>query len=360
MKTRAIACTLAAALLVAGLPFHGASAENVREKAEEIREKKEGILDQIDKKNSEMEKYDQMIKKAEQEVKKIEKQVQPVQLELKKRMDEAEKVNKIFKQRIRFLYQKGEMNYMANVLSAGSFNEFLTRFEYARLFLKQDYALFQERMKKVKQVEEQKKKYDKLIEKQQEQIKKAHDAFNKLMAETKKDQSKLKEIQEIEEHYEDELIEINLEEWRSGKLKFPYNGPMIRPTKTEITSGYGYRYHPVLGRGRMHEGMDFRGPEGVPIYAAADGVVVSSRSSSGYGWLITIYHGDKNGKRVFTRYAHSYPEQVRVRVGQQVYAGEQISSVGNNGLSTGPHLHFEVRYGHGDNPPAVNPANWLK
>lgn len=360
MKKRAIACTLAAALLVAGLPFHGASAENVREKVKEIREKKEGILNQISEKNAEMQKYEQTIKEAENEVKKIQKQVEPVQLELKKRMDEAEEVNKIFKQRVRFLYQKGEMNYMANVLSARSFNEFLTRFEYARLFIKQDYALFRERMKKVKQVEEQKKKYDKLIAKQQEEIKKAHEAFNKLMEEMKKDQSNLEKIQAIEEIYEDELIEINLEEWRSGKLNFPYTGPMIRPSKARETSGYGYRYHPVLGRGRMHEGVDYAGPVGTPIYAAADGVVVSSKASSGYGWLITIYHGNKNGKRVFTRYAHSYPYQVKVRVGQQVYAGDQITSIGNNGMSTGPHLHFEVRYGYGDNPPAVNPKNWMK
>ncbi|WP_170839932.1 peptidoglycan DD-metalloendopeptidase family protein [Lihuaxuella thermophila] len=360
MKNRAIACTLAAALLVAGLPFHGASAENVREKVKEIREKKADILDQISQKNAEMQKYEQTIREAQEEVKKIEKQVEPVQLELKKRMDEAEEVNKVFKQRLRFLYQKGEMNYMANVLAADSFNDFLTRFEYARLFIKQDYALFQKRMEKVREVEEQKKKYDQLIAKQQEEIKKAHDAFNKLMEEMKKDKSNLQKIHATEEYYEDELIEINLEEWRSGKLTFPYTGPMIRPAKVRESSGYGYRVHPVTGVGRMHEGIDYAGPVGTPIYAAADGVVVSSRSSSGYGWLITIYHGNKNGKRVFTRYAHSYPYQVKVRVGQQVYAGEQISSIGNNGLSTGPHLHFEVRYGYGDNPPAVNPKSWLR
>jgi murein DD-endopeptidase MepM/ murein hydrolase activator NlpD len=134
---------------------------------------------------------------------------------------------------------------------------------------------------------------------------------------------------------------------------------MKRPSNGALTSEWGYRNHPIYKRPILHQGADFGGGTGSPIFSAGDGVVVSSGPSSGYGWLITIYHGEKNGKHVFTRYAHSYPNQVKVRAGERVKAGEHIADVGANGNVTGPHLHFEVRYGNGEKPPSSNPRKWM-
>lgn len=127
--------------------------------------------------------------------------------------------------------------------------------------------------------------------------------------------------------------------------------PQVVPASIQsITSGFGYRRDPINGRGAMHAGIDFKGPIGSPIYAAADGRVTFAGQKSGYGNAIEITHA--NG--LLTRYAHL--SRIGVRVGQQVAAGTTIGGLGSTGRSTGPHLHFEVRI----NDRAVNPRPFLE
>ncbi|MFN4113500.1 MAG: M23 family metallopeptidase [Sphingomonadaceae bacterium] len=127
--------------------------------------------------------------------------------------------------------------------------------------------------------------------------------------------------------------------------------PQVRPAAiAEISSTFGYRRDPFTGGAAMHSGIDFKGPVGAPIYAAADGVVSFVGQKSGYGNVIEISHG--NG--LMTRYAHL--SRFDTRVGQKVAAGERIAGLGNSGRSTGPHLHFEVRI----NDRAVNPRPFLE
>ena len=127
--------------------------------------------------------------------------------------------------------------------------------------------------------------------------------------------------------------------------------PQVLPASLEfISSGFGYRSDPFTGSGAFHAGLDFRGPVGAPIYAAAKGTVTFAGIRQGYGNCIEISHG--NG--VVTRYAHM--SAFRAHVGEQVDAGAVIGAIGNSGRSTGPHLHFEVRIN--DRP--VNPRPFLE
>ena len=127
--------------------------------------------------------------------------------------------------------------------------------------------------------------------------------------------------------------------------------PQVLPASLEfISSGFGYRSDPFNGEGAFHAGLDFRGPIGAPIYAAAQGTVSFAGVKQGYGNVIEISHG--NG--LVTRYAHM--SAFRARVGQQVAAGAVIGAIGSTGRSTGPHLHFEVRIN--DRP--VNPRPFLE
>ena len=127
--------------------------------------------------------------------------------------------------------------------------------------------------------------------------------------------------------------------------------PQVRPAAIdEISSGLDYRRDPFTRSAAMHSGIDFRGPIGAPIYAAADGVVSFVGRKSGYGNVVEISHG--NG--LLTRYAHM--SRFAARVGQRVNAGDHIGGIGNTGRSTGPHLHFEVRI----NDRAVNPRPFLE
>jgi murein DD-endopeptidase MepM/ murein hydrolase activator NlpD len=117
-----------------------------------------------------------------------------------------------------------------------------------------------------------------------------------------------------------------------------------------MSSGFGYRSDPFTGTGAMHAGLDFKGPVGTPILAAADGKVVLAGFNGGYGNTVEIRHA--NG--LVTRYAHL--SGLHVRAGQMVERGVQIGRMGSTGRSTGSHLHFEVRL----NGQAINPRKFLE
>ena len=117
-----------------------------------------------------------------------------------------------------------------------------------------------------------------------------------------------------------------------------------------LSSSYGYRSDPFTGQSAMHAGIDFPGPLGTPILAAAPGRVVYVGQKSGYGNVVEVDHG----QGILTRYAHL--SGFTSRVGEQVAAGQQIARMGSTGRSTGSHLHFEVRL----NGVAVNPRRFLE
>jgi murein DD-endopeptidase MepM/ murein hydrolase activator NlpD len=111
------------------------------------------------------------------------------------------------------------------------------------------------------------------------------------------------------------------------------------------TSGFGFRLHPILGYSRMHQGADFAAPSGTPIQAAGVGNVIHAGWHGGHGKTVILQH--QNGLR--TVYAHM--SSIAVRVGQRVAQGQNVGAVGSTGLSTGPHLHYEIHL----NGRAVNP-----
>lgn len=134
---------------------------------------------------------------------------------------------------------------------------------------------------------------------------------------------------------------------RSGLARIPNT----LPARLEyISSGFGYRADPFDGEAAFHAGLDFRGPLGAPIYAAAAGTVSFAGIRQGYGNCVEISHG--NG--LMTRYAHM--SRLGARPGEKVAAGAVIGQIGSTGRSTGPHLHFEVRIN--DRP--VNPRPFLE
>ncbi|MFD1424529.1 peptidoglycan DD-metalloendopeptidase family protein [Laceyella tengchongensis] len=126
-------------------------------------------------------------------------------------------------------------------------------------------------------------------------------------------------------------------------------GPPVRVWN--LTSPFGYRFHPIRRVNKLHAGIDLAGPVGTPIYAAGDGVVIKAGASNGYGNLIIIDHG--NGMQ--TWYAHMFSQHIYVRPGQRVKRGDHIAGIGNAGWSTGAHLHFEVHIGG----QPVNPLRYV-
>jgi murein DD-endopeptidase MepM/ murein hydrolase activator NlpD len=160
---------------------------------------------------------------------------------------------------------------------------------------------------------------------------------------------KLKRKLYIESKSQDEIV--NLAE---NKEKLFAAIPAIQPIANKqlvaIASGFGMRIHPIYKVRKMHTGIDFAAPIGTPVHATADGVVtVVEVRFSGYGKTVEIDHGF--GYK--TRYAHMH--DFTVHIGQKVKRGELIGYVGNTGLSTAPHLHYEVMV----NDVPINPVHYF-
>ena len=118
-----------------------------------------------------------------------------------------------------------------------------------------------------------------------------------------------------------------------------------------VSSGYGYRIHPITGRKKFHRGIDFSAKRGTPIKASASGRIEKKAVGRGYGRYIIIKHSSKFS----TLYAHMHKFDSNIRTGSYVKKGDIIGYVGNTGLSTAPHLHYEVRqYNMPINPGRVN------
>ncbi len=126
-------------------------------------------------------------------------------------------------------------------------------------------------------------------------------------------------------------------------------GVMTVPVDAEITSGFGYRMHPILGYQKFHSGLDFGSDSGSTIRSAAAGVVIYAQWYGGYGNTVIVDHGSG----FTTLYGHT--EGFYVAEGATVQKGQPIAAVGSTGLSTGPHLHFEVR----QNGEPIDPVPYL-
>lgn len=126
---------------------------------------------------------------------------------------------------------------------------------------------------------------------------------------------------------------------------------MLTPVDgARLTSRYGMRRHPILGYNRMHKGLDFAAPTGTPIMAAGDGVVAEAGRKGNYGKAVVLRHPNEYR----TLYGHMSRIARGVRSGARVRQGEVIGYVGSTGMSTGPHLHYEVLHrGRHVNPASV-------
>lgn len=158
-----------------------------------------------------------------------------------------------------------------------------------------------------------------------------------------RESSELKSFIQVEEYRQ------KAEEWVRAQESAEAGGGFVWPAAGEVTSGFGNRLHPILGVYRLHAGIDLGDVHGRPVYAARAGVVITAGPWGGYGNAIVIEHGSG----LSSLYAHL--AVVNVRPGNLVSAFDHIGNIGSTGLSSGPHLHFEIRL----NGTAVDPLRYL-
>ena len=173
----------------------------------------------------------------------------------------------------------------------------------------------------------------------------------RLEEERRKREAELARLAELERLRAADLARLEEQE-RLGQfddIEIPAPPQFFDPVPGTVSSGFGNRIHPIFGTLRFHAGIDFKGQSGDPIQAAASGTVTQVKYREGYGNTVIVDHG----RGWSTLYAHL--SRFDVSVGQNVAIGQVIGAVGNTGWSTGPHLHFEIRYRGSPR----NPANYL-
>ncbi|MFQ3587264.1 MAG: peptidoglycan DD-metalloendopeptidase family protein [Fimbriimonadaceae bacterium] len=266
------------------------------------------------------------------------------------------------RQRLRWIYMRGDSSVASVLVGSATMGDVATRAAQLQRIKVADRRLFEEYAKLQKSVEAQKRRQDQLVVEvrrlraqqlaEQGALRDTRSEKEQALGSLRRRQGEIARlIRELDE--EERAIAARIAAYQRGPGRAtglgPFSGRMTMPVRGRITSGFGMRMHPILRRTRMHTGIDISAPSGTPIVAAADGIVIATYYGRGYGNTVMIDHGGG----IATLYAHC--SRFFVTAGQRVQRGERIAAVGSTGLSTGPHVHFEVRV----NGRPVNPMGYL-
>lgn len=278
--------------------------------------------------------------------------------------DSLKKTDKQLKKRMKVVYESGTTSYLEIILKADGVADLFTRISVVESILKHDNQIMDDYQNKITEisaaktlVENEKQEQveaQKILQSKQNTIKSKQAEKDKIISSLNSDINALKKQEQEEEKAAKALqaqIDSALKSSAQKSVTYKGNGKFLFPlaSYTRVSSAYGYRIHPITGTKKLHSGIDYAAAYGTAIYAAEDGVVLTSGWVNGYGYCVTINHG---GGYV-TLYGHC--SSLLVKAGAKVTKGQTIAKVGSTGNSTGNHLHFEVKV----NGSAVNPAGYL-
>lgn len=328
--------------------------KQVNSKITQLANEKKALESEIKKKTADIQKLQSdaentqsSLNKRANEISKVNADIELINKEIDVIEKDYEYKNELFKTRMRVMYQNMNKSPFEVFIESKSFSEFFSRIQLMSLVkendekLIKDIALGKEKteIKKQEKLNELEKK-----EKQLEQLNAKASDIKTSRAEIESDIEAQKQRLKEAEKKEDEMIALSKQlESQIAKLQdtsIKYAGGVMKwptPGYTGISSPYGYRIHPIYKVKKFHAGIDINAPSGANIVAANSGKVILAGWNGGYGNCIIIDHGDG----IATLYGHQ--SALLVSVGQRVNKGDVIGKVGSTGLSTGPHLHFEVR-----------------
>lgn len=312
------------------------------------------ITDQLQDSYERLENANTALQASEVRLRLAEQQVQSTQQRLVEAEQRLALQRRRFGRRIAASYQEGPVTYTDVILGSRNLSDFLDRKYYVSRVMGQDAVLLeglrdaQQAVIRQRQALVEKKR--RLADAHQDNLQRVAQvaeqaaARKMLLQELQRDRVlQEQQLQELEDTSND--IQHSLEEELIRRQANPgsyralprWSGGLARPAMGPITSGFGYRMHPVLRYRRLHAGVDIGAGTGAPVSAAADGEVFFASWRGGYGRCIIVLHGGG----MSTLYGHL--SRVDVAAGQRVRKGQRIGAVGSTGLASGPHLHFEVR-----------------
>ena len=360
--------------------------QETKDNLNEVNSQKEESQDKVNNLSSQIDSYESKINSLKSEIETKTNEVNELQKKLDELEAEREKNQSLLDERLVTLYESGEVSYLDMLLSSTDLTDFISSYYMIETLTAADKELIQNLENDKKEIADTQEKVNNSlgeIEKNKTELESVQQELSKAKNEEQTKVDKLTEqshdLENDVEEYEKKMKELDAKEkaqeaalqkkYEEAKKKAEQGNSsgsnsnsgsssggsvsskgFIRPVKAgKITAGMYY------SSGKYHGAVDFGVSVGTPVYAAADGIVVTSTwgGSDSYGYYIKIKH--YNG--LYTLYAHG--SSLVAKVGQEVKQGQLIMYSGNTGNSTGPHLHFEVRVAPGGYNNRVNPLNYL-
>lgn len=360
--------------------------QETKDNLNEVNSQKEESQDKVNNLSSQIDSYESKINSLKSEIETKTNEVNELQKKLDELEAEREKNQSLLDERLVTLYESGEVSYLDMLLSSTDLTDFISSYYMIETLTAADKELIQNLENDKKEIADTQEKVNNSlgeIEKNKTELESVQQELSKAKNEEQTKVDKLTEqshdLENDVEEYEKKMKELDAKEkaqeaalqkkYEEAKKKAEQGNSsgsnsnsgsssggsvsskgFIRPVKTgKITAGMYY------SSGKYHGAVDFGVSVGTPVYAAADGIVVTSTwgGSDSYGYYIKIKH--YNG--LYTLYAHG--SSLVAKVGQEVKQGQLIMYSGNTGKANGPHLHFEVRVAPGGYNNRVNPLNYL-
>ena len=356
--------------------------QETKENLNEVNSQKAESQDKVNDLSDQISSYETQINSLKQEIETKTNEVNEMQKKLDQLEEEREKNQSLLDERLVTLYESGEVSYMDVLLSSADITQFISNYYMIETLTSADKELIQNLENEKNEIADTQSKLNASLDEVESKKTELESVQSELSKAKNEEQTKVdkltKQSEDLESDvadYEKQMKELDAKEKaQEAALQKKYEAAkaaasassssssssasgstvssqgFIRPVKTgSITATMYY------SSGKYHGAVDFGVPVGTPVYAAADGVVVTATwgGSDSYGYYIKIKH--YNG--LYTLYAHA--SSLVVSAGQVVKQGQLIMYSGNTGNSTGPHCHFEVRVSPGGYSNRVNPLNYL-
>lgn len=359
--------TICAVLMSTTFIYASGEKENIDNKLTENKQEQLTLDKKIITLNSRVAEIEANIKNTNDKISKIDLEVETTKSEIMKLEDSIKQNEEYLGKRLKVINSNYSLGYIKVILSSSSISDFFNNIYIVKQVVNQDKEMLKELDENKSEIENKEKE---LENKKNEQIelKNALEKDNEMVMADKSELESLKnELLQEEENLEKEIEEIIAKEQaarekaekeqaekeqnssQTNQGGVISNGSWPVPGKTSISSGYGTRKHPILNTQEFHTGIDIPAPKGTPAVAIDNGTIIYSGVKGSYGNTIMIQHDD--GK--VSLYAHN--SQLVASVGQRVEKGQVVSKIGSTGMSTGSHLHFEIRI----NGKHTNPLNYL-
>ena len=346
---------------------------------EQVSQEKSDVQKQVDELNSQISEYESQIGELDYKINDLNTQITDAENQINEKQENYDKQQELLEKRLVATYEAGETSFLDVLLSSESLTDLISNYYLISEIAEADIGLMQKIENEKKEIEEEKttlennkkeldsskaEKESKSVQLQTAKTEKSQyvsqlsqeeqDLQQEIDELTRDNQQILNDIKVAQEKYKKQLEELANKKPSTGGSSSNGSGSSSSGSSgggaTSGTSNAGGFIRPVNGgsvscngyysSGKFHGAIDYAVSSGTPVYAAADGVVLTTKSiTTSYGTYVVIQHA--NGLQ--TWYAHGTPGSICVSPGQSVTQGQMIMKSGNSGNSSGPHLHFEVR-----------------